>query len=107
MRGEGARRADEVRCLISGASLDTAPHPAFGHPLPALAGRGGTKSKSPRDLISLPFYPLMRGEGARRADEGRCLISGASLDTAPPRLSATLSPLSRGEGRQNQNHRET
>jgi predicted transcriptional regulator len=40
----------------------TAPHPAFGHPLPAVRGEG-----SPRRDPSL----CLRGEGARSADEGR------------------------------------
>src|SRR6266849_6622249 len=40
-----------------------APHPAFGHPLPAHAGRGATTLMSPPS-------PRVRGEGARRADEG-------------------------------------
>jgi glycosyltransferase involved in cell wall biosynthesis len=40
-------------------------HPAFGHPLPASRGEGHSiESPSPR----------LRGEGARRADEGACRV---------------------------------
>jgi colanic acid biosynthesis glycosyl transferase WcaI len=43
-----------------------APHPAFGHPLPADAGRGATNTS----IEICPPSPRSRGEGARRADEG-------------------------------------
>src|ERR1051326_8443544 len=42
-----------------------APHPAFGHPLPASRGEG-----------QIPLRPAERGEGARSADEGPWLSRG-------------------------------
>src|SRR5215210_4071480 len=127
VRGEGARRADEGLSLPqswhsrhSVASNDTpcevAPHP---NPLPPAMNpprREGT-------VVPVPS-PLVRGEGARRADEGLSLPqswrshhSVASNDTPrevaphpnplpaamnPPRREGTVvpvpSPLVRGEG---------
>src|SRR5215213_1557351 len=124
-----------------------APHPAFGHPLPAVAGRGATThtrdafasvallpargEKVPEGrmggLVRNPCTspspglrppsprcrgarghdahagriclrgpsPRARGEGARRADGG---IGSQPLHEPLTRPSATLSPLSRGEG---------
>jgi hypothetical protein len=50
---------------------------------------------SPAKLVRFPFSPILyRGEGARRADEGRS-ISNIGRETAPH---PTLSPLEkRGE----------
>jgi ferrous iron transport protein B len=45
-----------------------APHPAFGHPLPASRGEG-----------QVPLRPAERGEGARSADEGPWLSRGLAL----------------------------
>jgi len=45
--------------------ISAAPHPAFGHPLPASGERGTRGTPDARALL-----PARRGEGARRADEG-------------------------------------
>ena len=61
---------------------DTAPHPASGHPLPALRGEGA------RDTVAASaLLPSARGEGARRADEGRGSLLSSSL---PPRAAVVL-----------------
>ena len=55
--------AVDSKGMIGGQVADlessAAPHPAFGHPLPADAGRGSSEPS-----------PRLRGEGARSADEG-------------------------------------
>ena len=51
-----------TRAASAGASLENAPHPAFGHPLPAQRGQG--------TVLASGLSPRLRGEGARSADEG-------------------------------------
>ena len=50
------------------------PHPAFGHPLPAVAGRGALATRVRREPS-----PRARGEGARRADEGGLLSDKSTV----------------------------
>jgi hypothetical protein len=67
-RGEGARRADEGH---SGEEHgESAPHPAFGHPLPAHAGRGALDMRAARANNHLSSFRMTehRRAGARRVD---------------------------------------
>src|SRR5437762_9922628 len=68
---------------------EDAPHPAFGHPLPASGARGNTYEHE-----SCCPSPRLRGEGARSADEGpetnRLNFDGAHHDRAVPPTAASV-----------------
>ena len=91
LRGEGARRADERRSCWSiqvGASQQRHPSPCFAArscPSPRKRGEGGL-----RQHACCPFSPrFLRGEGARRADEGLHL----ALDQLAKKQKAPAAPF--------------
>ena len=89
LAGRGRHRVARVRGVAAGddgeiASVARAPHPAFGHLLPAHAGRRHSDRVRCESLL-----PSTRGEGGRRPDEGR--VATLAM-TSPPRSPRAAPP---------------